>query len=89
MSRNLERSRLHHESVINDRNLRPLTIAFATIAIVWMLAFGAIFVSAQIGSYRPADGPALAVSTVFDSVGDAGLHRLGQLQLGEFLRIRE
>jgi uncharacterized membrane protein len=65
MSRNVERSRLHHESVINDRNLRPLTIAVATIAVVWMLVFGAVFVSAQIGSYSRhlADGPAPVVST--------------------------
>ena len=48
MSRNLERSRVHHDSVINDRNLQPLTIALTTIAIVWMLAFGAVFVSYQI-----------------------------------------
>jgi hypothetical protein len=59
MSRNLERSRLYHESVINDGNLRPLTIAVATVVIVWMLAFGAVFVSNQIGAQSPplADGP--------------------------------
>jgi hypothetical protein len=59
MSQNLERSRVHHESVINDCKLRSLTIAFATIVIVWMLAFGAVFVSNQIGaqSGHLADGP--------------------------------
>ena len=50
MSRNLERSRVHHDSVINDRNLQSLTIALTTIAIVWMLAFGAVFVSYQISA---------------------------------------
>jgi hypothetical protein len=65
MSRNLERSRLHYESVINDRNQRPLTIALAMIVMVWMLAFGAVFVSNQIGarSRHPADGP-VPVATI-------------------------
>ena len=64
MSRNLERSRLHHESVINDRHLRSLTIALATIVMVWMLAFGAVFVSNQIGAQgRLADGP-VPVATI-------------------------
>ena len=35
--------------LIDDRNERPLTIAFATIVMVWMLAFGIVSVSAQIG----------------------------------------
>ena len=50
MWRNLERSRAHYESVINDRNLQSLTIALTTMVIVWMLAFGAVFVSNQIGT---------------------------------------
>lgn len=59
MSRNLERSRVHYDSVINDRNQRPLTIALATILIVWMVAFGLVFVLIQIGadSGLLADGP--------------------------------
>ena len=65
MSRNLERSRLHHDSVINDRNLRSLTIALATFVIVWMLAYGAVFVSNQIGAHSRhlADGP-VPVATI-------------------------
>jgi hypothetical protein len=65
MSRNLERSRVHHESVINDRNLRSLTIALTTMVLVWMLAFGAVFVSNQIGaqSGHLADGP-VPVATI-------------------------
>jgi hypothetical protein len=35
--------------MIDDRNARLLTIAFATIVMVWMLAFGIVSVSAQIG----------------------------------------
>jgi len=50
MSRNLEGSGLYDESLIDDRNERPLTIAFATIVMVWMLAFGVVSVSAQIGA---------------------------------------
>jgi hypothetical protein len=65
MSRNLERSRLRYESVINDRNQRPLTIALATILIVWMVAFGLVFVLTQIGadSGLLADGP-VPVTTI-------------------------
>jgi hypothetical protein len=65
MSRNLERSRVHHESVINDCNLWPLTIALATFVIVWMLAYGAVFVSNQIGadSRQLVDGP-VPVATI-------------------------
>ena len=50
MSRNLGSSGLYDESLIDDRNERPLTIAFATIVMVWMLAFGIVSVSAQIGA---------------------------------------
>jgi hypothetical protein len=60
MSRNLESSGLYDESLIDDRNERPLTIAFATIVMVWMLAFGIVSVSAQIGaqSHHMAEGAA-------------------------------
>jgi hypothetical protein len=46
--------------MIDDRNERPLTIAFATIVMVWMLAFGIVSVSAQIGaqSHHVADSAA-------------------------------
>jgi hypothetical protein len=51
MSRNPGSSGLYVESLINHRNERPLTIAFAaTIVMVWMLAFGIVSVSAQIGA---------------------------------------
>jgi hypothetical protein len=49
MSRNLESSSLYDE--IDHRNARPLTIAFATIVMVWMLAFGIVSVSAQLGAH--------------------------------------
>jgi hypothetical protein len=49
MLRNLRSNGLYDERVIDDRNERPLTIAFATIVMVWMLAFGIVSVSAQIG----------------------------------------
>ena len=50
MLRNLGRNGLYDERMIDDRNVRPLTIAFATIVMVWMLAFGIVSVSAQIGA---------------------------------------
>jgi hypothetical protein len=57
MSRNPGSNGLYDESMIDDRNERPLTIAFATIVMVWMLAFGIVSVSAQIGaqSHRMAE----------------------------------
>ena len=60
MSRNLESSGLYDESLIDHRNERPLTIAFATIVMVWMLAFGIVSVSAQSGvqSHHVADSAA-------------------------------
>jgi hypothetical protein len=58
MLRNLRSNGLYDERMIDDRNARPLTIAFATIVMVWMLAFG--IVSAQIGaqSHHVADSAA-------------------------------
>jgi hypothetical protein len=49
MSRNLGNPSLYDE--IDHRNARPLTIAFATIVMVWMLAFGIVSVSAQLGAH--------------------------------------
>jgi hypothetical protein len=49
MSRNLDSSGLYDESVIDDRNERPLMIAFATIVTVWM-AFGLVSASAHVGA---------------------------------------
>ena len=66
MSRNLESSGLYDASVIDGRNERPLTIAFATIVLVWMLAFGVVSVSAQLGarSHHMAESSASIVSPV-------------------------
>jgi len=50
MSRNLGSSGLYDKSVIDDRNRATVTIAFATIVVVWMLAFGIVSVSAQLGA---------------------------------------
>ncbi len=52
MLQNLWSSGLYDESAIDDRNARPLTIAFATIVVVWALAFGIVSVSAHLG-FRP------------------------------------
>jgi hypothetical protein len=51
MSQHLANSGLYDEGLIDHRNARPLTIAFATIVMVWMLAFGIVSVSAQIGAH--------------------------------------
>jgi hypothetical protein len=50
MLRILGSSGLYNESVIDHRNERPLTIALATILVVWLLAFGIVSVSAEIGA---------------------------------------
>jgi hypothetical protein len=65
MSRNLGNLGLYDEGMIDNRNARPLTIAFATIVTVWMLAFGMVSVSAQLNAHSRhlADGSALVVST--------------------------
>jgi hypothetical protein len=51
MSQHLANSGLYDEGVIDHRNVRPLTIAFATIVMVWMMAFGIVSVSAQLGAH--------------------------------------
>ena len=48
MSQRLANSDLYDEGLIDNRNARPLTIAFATIVTVWMAAFGIVSVSAQV-----------------------------------------
>jgi hypothetical protein len=48
MSRNLTNSGLYDVNVIDDRNQRPLTIAFATIVTMWLLTFGLVFVSTHL-----------------------------------------
>jgi hypothetical protein len=49
MSQHLVSSGLYDEGLIDHRNARPLTIAFATIVMVWMAAFGIVSVSGQFG----------------------------------------
>jgi hypothetical protein len=48
MSRILANSGFYDEGLIDHRNTRPLAVAFATILIVWTLAFGLVSVSAQL-----------------------------------------
>ena len=64
MSRNQVTHGLYDQGMIDDRNLRPLAIAFATILMAWMLVFGLVSVSAQMvaQSHNPADGSAPAIS---------------------------
>jgi hypothetical protein len=66
MSQHLASSGLYDEGLIDHRNARPLTIAFATIVTVWMLAFGLVSVSGQINaqSRNLADGCAQVISTM-------------------------
>jgi hypothetical protein len=65
MSRNLRTPHPYDDGIIDDRNLRPLAIAFVTILIGWMVAFGLFFVSTQTGgqSQHVADGSAPGIST--------------------------
>jgi hypothetical protein len=68
MSQHLANSGLYDEGIIDQRNARPLTIAFATIVTVWMLAFGfgLVSVSGQLNaqSRNLANGCAAAISTM-------------------------
>ena len=66
MLRNPGSNGLYDERVIDDRNARPLTIAFATIVMVWMLAFGIVSVSAQFGalSHHMTDGAGSIASSI-------------------------
>jgi hypothetical protein len=50
MSRNLTNSGLYDANLIDDRNERPLTIAFATIVTMWLLGFGLVFVSTHLNT---------------------------------------
>jgi hypothetical protein len=50
MSRNLTNSGLYDVNMIDDRNERPLTIAFATIVTMWLLGFGLVFVSTHVNA---------------------------------------
>jgi hypothetical protein len=66
MSRIFKNSSFYDESLIDHRNERPLAIAFATIILVWMLAFGLVSVSGQLHAQSShfADGCARAISTM-------------------------
>jgi hypothetical protein len=50
MSRNITNSGLYDLNMIDDRNERPLTIAFATIVTMWLLGFGLVFVSTHLNA---------------------------------------
>ena len=65
MSRNQGTYGLYDQGMIDDRNLRPLAIAFATILMAWMLVFGLVSVSAQMvaQTHNFADGSAPAISS--------------------------
>jgi hypothetical protein len=66
MSRNQESHDLYDQGMIDDRNLRPLAIAFATILMAWMLVFGLVFVSAQMVTeshhLAASSGPAISMT---------------------------
>jgi hypothetical protein len=66
MSRILANSGFYDEGLIDHRNTRPLAVAFATILLVWTLAFGLVSVSAQLHAQSShfADGCARAISTM-------------------------
>jgi hypothetical protein len=66
MLRNLASNGLYDERMIDDRNVRPVTIAFATIVMVWMMAFGIVSVSAQLGagSHHMADSAVSIASSI-------------------------
>ena len=66
MLRNLASNGLYNERMIDDRNVRPVTIAFATIVMVWMMAFGIVSVSAQLGagSHHMADSAVSIASSI-------------------------
>ncbi len=51
MSRHLAYTGLYDEGLIDQRNARPLTIAFATIVIVWMAAFGIVSASTEVSAH--------------------------------------
>ena len=63
---NLVNSGLYDEGVIDHRNQRPLTIAFATIVLMWTLTFGIASVSAHLTAQAShfAHGSAAVISTV-------------------------
>ena len=66
MSLNLGGPGFYDKSVIDQRNERPLTIALATIVLMWTLTFGIASVSAHLAALACpfAHGSAAVISTV-------------------------
>jgi len=66
MSRNLANTGFYDKGLIDHRNERPLAVAFATIVVVWALAFGMVSASGQLNTQSRsfADGCAAAISTM-------------------------
>ncbi len=66
MSRLLANSAFYDEGLIDHRNERPLAVAFATILIVWTLAFGLVSLSGDLHaqSRHLADGCVQMISTM-------------------------
>ena len=66
MSLNLGGPGFYDESVIDHRNERPLTIALATIVLMWTLTFGIASVSAHLAALAGhfAHGSAVMISPV-------------------------
>ncbi len=62
MSRSLGNPGLYDEGMIDERNARPLTIAFTTILMVWMLAFGMVSVSGRFGAHSHHTGESAAAT---------------------------
>lgn len=50
MSRNLANTGFYDEGVIDDRNERPLVIAFVTSVTVWLLAFAVVMALTHMGA---------------------------------------
>jgi hypothetical protein len=66
MSRIFASSSFYDANLIDHRNTRPLTIALATIVVVWMLVFGFVSVSGQVHAQSShfADSCARVISTM-------------------------
>ena len=48
------------ESLLDKRNEQPLTIALATIVLVWTLAFGLTTASTHFGAHMPSDASVMS-----------------------------
>ena len=66
MSQNLTNSGVYDVNMIDNRNERPLTIAFATIVTMWLLGFGLVFVSTHLNaeSGQSAQSPAPIAASI-------------------------